>query len=251
MAPVVLFSVIFLASLLLTMVGLGGGLIFAPLFVVLEYPLSTAVSVSLFLNGIAAISATITYFHAKMVDLKSGLPLIVTSTLVAPLGALLTNRIEPRLFTAVLALVILLAAGRMIFSKRPPTQTMVLISTTRRVIGGGIIGLVIGTMAGFLGIGGGLFVVPLLIYILKMPTKIAAATSLFVVVFSSFSGFLAHISLAEINWRFILVAAIFSFVGGQIGSRIMIQKLKSRSIRVLFGFVLLLFSANLFQKTFM
>ena len=94
MTPVLLYGIIFLSSLVLTMVGLGGGLIFSPLFVLLEYPLTTAVSVSLFLNGIAALSASITYFRKKMVDVQTGLPLIVASTLSAPLGALLTTRIS-------------------------------------------------------------------------------------------------------------------------------------------------------------
>jgi uncharacterized membrane protein YfcA len=53
-------------------------------------------------------------------------------------------------------------------------------------------------MAGLLGIGGGVFIVPLLIYVLRMPTKTSAATSIFIVVFSSFSGFIAHISLASV-----------------------------------------------------
>jgi uncharacterized membrane protein YfcA len=61
----ILFPVIFTASFILTMVGLGGGLIFAPLFILLEFPVSTAVSASLFLNGIAALAAAITYFRKK------------------------------------------------------------------------------------------------------------------------------------------------------------------------------------------
>jgi len=250
MSMLLLLGVIFLSSLILTMVGLGGGLIFAPLFVLLGFPLTTAVSASLFLNGIAALSAAITYFRAKMVEVKIGLPLILSSTLAAPIGALLTHRIDVRLFSGILALVIIIAALRMIFAKKPTAREPAAVSTPRRIWGGGIIGIAIGLLAGLLGIGGGVFIVPLLIYILKIPTKIAAATSIFVVVFSSFSGFLAHISMATTNWRFILVAAVFSFAGGQIGSRIMAEKLKGRSVRVIFGFVLLAFSAKLIQKNF-
>ncbi|MBW1703126.1 MAG: sulfite exporter TauE/SafE family protein, partial [Deltaproteobacteria bacterium] len=79
MPLVLLLGIIFLASFILTMVGLGGGLVFSPLFVLLKFPVTTAVSASLFLNGIAAMSAAITYFRKKMVDVKIGLPLIVTS----------------------------------------------------------------------------------------------------------------------------------------------------------------------------
>ena len=146
-----------------------------------------------------------------------------------------------------MALVILLAAVRMLFSKKRES-TGNHIGEMRRIIGGGCIGAVIGVMAGLLGIGGGVFIVPLLIYILKMPTKKAAATSIFIVVFSSFSGFIAHISLAAADWRFILFAAIFSFAGGQLGSRIMVEKIKSRTVRQIFGVALIIFSIKLIQK---
>lgn len=251
MNPAALYIVIFLSSFILTMVGLGGGLIFAPLFVILGYSLSTAVATSLLLNGIAALSAAITYWRSKMVDVRTGLPLIVSSALAAPIGALATNRINIRLFTGILALVIILAALRMILARKPAAREPADISTARRVLGGGTIGVAVGLLAGLLGIGGGVFIVPLLIYVLRTPTKIAAATSTFIVVFSSFSGFAAHISLAEMDWGFTFFAAVLSFAGGQAGSRMMTQKLKGRTIRVIFGLVLLAFSAKLFQKTFM
>lgn len=247
MSTSLLLVIIFLASFILTMVGLGGGLVFSPLFVLLGFPVTTAVSASLFLNGIAAFSAAITYFRKKMVDVKTAIPLLLTSTLAAPFGAMLTGVIDIRVFSGILALVIFLAAMRMIFSGKVEggaTETVV----KGRVVGGGAIGIVIGLMAGLLGIGGGVFIVPLLIYVLKMPTKSAAATSIFIVVFSSFSGFIAHISLASTDWKFILPAAIFSFAGGQFGSRIMSEKLKGSAVRRIFGIFLLLFFLKLLQK---
>jgi uncharacterized membrane protein YfcA len=250
MPPLLLCTIIFFASFILTMVGLGGGLIFSPLFVLLGFPVTTAVSASLFLNGIAAISAAITFFRKKMVDVKIGLPLLITSTLSAPLGAMITAQIDLHTFTGVLSLVIIVAAIRMLLSKKTEAEGTA-VSSARRIIGGGCIGVVIGLMAGLLGIGGGVFIVPLLIYVLKVPTKTAAATSIFIVVFSSFSGFVAHISLADTDWKFILIAAVFSFAGGQLGSRIMAEKLKGRTVRQIFGVVLLLFAFKLIQRAFM
>jgi uncharacterized membrane protein YfcA len=247
---VILFPIIFAASFVLTMVGLGGGLIFSPLFILLQFPIHTAVSASLFLNGIAAISAAITYFRKKMVDVKIGLPLIISSSLFAPLGAYATSRVNLQLFTAILAVVILLAAVRMIFSKKVESEGKK-IATAYKIMGGAVIGMVIGFVAGLLGIGGGVFIVPLLIYVLGVPTKTAAATSIFIVVFSSFSGFIAHVSIAVPDWRFILMAALFSFTGGQLGSRIMAEKLKSRTIRRIFGVVLMVFALKLLQKVFL
>ena len=250
MSLFILFPIIFAASFVLTMVGLGGGLIFSPLFILLQFPIHTAVSASLFLNGIAAISAAITYFRKKMVDVKIGLPLIISSSLFAPLGAYATSKVNLQLFTAILAVVILLAAVRMIFSKKVESEGKK-IATAYKIMGGAVIGMVIGFVAGLLGIGGGVFIVPLLIYVLGVPTKTAAATSIFIVVFSSFSGFIAHVSIAVPDWRFILIAALFSFTGGQLGSRIMAEKLKSRTIRRIFGVVLLVFVLKLLQKVFL
>jgi len=247
MPLLLLLILIFFISLVLTMVGLGGGLIFSPLFVLLKFPISTAVSASLFLNGIAASSAAITYFRKRMIDVKVGLPLLITSTACAPIGAMLTAKTNVQVFSLIMALVIFLAAMRMLFSSRPEA-TEAQISTLRRVMGGGGIGVLIGVMAGLLGIGGGVFIVPLLIYLLKVPTKIAAATSIFIVVFSSFSGFLTHISIASPDWKFILTAALFSFAGGQLGSRIMAERLKGRTVRQIFGCVLLLFVFKLVQR---
>ena len=114
----ILLIVIFFSSFILTMVGLGGGLIFSPLFVLLDFPKTMAVSASLFLNGIAAASAAYIYIKKKMVDFSVSLPLIITSSLGAPLGALTTHRINLKLFMGIMAVVIFLAALRMLFSKQ-------------------------------------------------------------------------------------------------------------------------------------
>lgn len=247
MPLILLLVIIFSASLILTMVGLGGGLIFSPLFVLLNFPKTMAVSASLFLNGIAAASAAVVYIRKKMVDFSVSIPLIVTSTIAAPLGALVTRKIDLKVFLTIMAVVIFLAAFRMLFSKEIKGRQIEL-TRLRSIAAGGIIGLVIGFMAGLLGIGGGVFIVPLLIFFLNVPIKTAAASSIFIVCFSSFSGFIAHASLSAVDWKFVLLAALFSFTGGQIGSRIMAEKLKGRTVRIIFGIVLLAFSIKLFHR---
>ncbi len=247
MSLVFLLLIIFSASLILTMIGLGGGLIFSPLFVLLNFSKAMAVSASLFLNGIAAISAATVYVRKKMVDFSVAVPLIVTASLGAPLGALTTHRVNTRIFVSIMAGVIFLAAMRMLFSGQLKEEA-VEISQKRRIIGGGLIGLVIGFISGLLGIGGGVFVVPLLIYFIKVPTRTAAASSIFIVCFSSTSGFITHASISVLDWKFILLAALFSFSGGQIGSRIMAEKLKGKTIRRMFAVVLLIFCAKLIQR---
>ena len=101
-----------------------------------------------------------------------------------------------------------------------------------------------------LGIGGGVFIVPLLIYALKTPIKIAAASSTFIVCFSSLTGFLGYASLQALDWRFILPAALACLAGGQAGSRLMSARMKGRSIRTIFSLVLFALCAKLLHQCF-
>ncbi len=228
---------IFFIALILTMVGLGGGLIFSPLFVILGFAKTDAASASLFLNLIAAASAAYTYSRKKMVDFSLAIPLIVSSGLAAPIGSFLNSRVDKTPFMITMSIVLALAGCRMLMT--PPKQANdVIVSPFKKIIGGLGIGVCIGLMGGFLGIGGGVFVVPLLIYVLKTPTKIAAASSTFIVCFSSLTGFLGYAVMEPINWNFILPAAVASFAGGLAGARIMSTHLKGRTIRIIFSLIL-------------
>ena len=242
----VLLFAIFLIALVLTMVGLGGGLLFSPLFALLGFEKSMVASTSLFLNLAGAASAASIYLRRGMIDYPVALPLLAGG-LTAPLGALANQHIDTKTFTLILAIVVLFGALRMLFSPKGQVQEQQG-SNLGRAVGSGAIGLAIGFMSGLLGIGGGVFIVPLLIYVLKVPTKTAAASNTLVVCFSSLSGFASHAAMSSINWPFILLAALFSFAGGQVGSRLMAEKLQGRTVRLIFVAVLFLMSARLLYK---
>lgn len=244
-----LAGAIFLISLLLTMVGLGGGLIFSPLFVLLGMAKAEAASASLFLNLIAAASAAYTYSRKKMVDFSLAIPLIIASSLAAPIGSYLNVHLDIKPFLLIMAGVLTLAGLRMLLPPPVPVDNTN-IKAAQKIVGGIAIGACIGLLGGLLGIGGGVFVVPLLIYVLKTPTKIAAASSTFIVCFSSLTGFLGYVSMEQINWAFILPAAVASFIGGLAGARIMTTRLKGRSIRVMFSCLLFLLTIKMLHQFF-
>jgi uncharacterized membrane protein YfcA len=244
---VILIIGIFLIALVLTMVGLGGGLIFSPLFLILGFAKSEAASASLFLNFVAAASAAYTYSRKKMVDFSLAVPLIISSSLAAPAGSYLNGYIDPKPFIIIMAVVLAMAGVRMLMS--PPAEIAAIsMGRSRKIVGGICIGSCIGLLGGLLGIGGGVFIVPLLIYILKVPTKIAAASSTFIVCFASLTGFLGYVSMGPVNWGFILPAAVASFAGGLVGARIMSSWLKGKSIRLIFSLILFLLCAKLIHQ---
>jgi len=244
-----LVGTIFLISFVLTMVGLGGGLIFSPLFVILGFAKSQAASISLFLNLIAAASAAFAYARKKMVDFSLSLPLIISSSLAAPIGSFLNVRIDLKPFLIIMSVVLAMAGIRMFMTPAPDNGNCEL-SPAKKMTGGIVIGAFIGLMGGLLGTGGGVFIVPLLIYVLKTPTKVAAASSTFIVCFSSLTGFMGYASMSEINWKFMLPAAIASFLGGQAGARVMSSRLKGKSIRMMFSVILFILCAKLLHQAF-
>jgi uncharacterized membrane protein YfcA len=245
-----LIGVVFGISFVLTMVGLGGGLIYSPFFLILGMAKSQAAPASLFLNLVAAASAAYMYSQKKMVDFSLSIPLIISSSLTAPMGAYLNIRIKPEPFLIIMSAVLALAGIRMLFSSGNKATGAAITPTTTKVGGGIGIGACIGFMGGLLGIGGGVFVVPLLIYVLKTPTKIAAASSTFIVCFSSLTGFLGYASMAEMNWGFLLPAALACLAGGRIGAKIMSARMPEKYIHLIFSGILFVMCAKLLHQSF-
>jgi uncharacterized membrane protein YfcA len=100
------------------------------------------------------------------------------------------------------------------------------------------------------GLAGGVFFVPLLIYILKINPKEAVATSFLVIVFSSLSGFSGYFLRGAANLSLVLPLFIFVFLGAQLGSRLMLTRLSGTQVKKLFGILLLIIVLRLLRDIF-
>ncbi len=244
-----LYPLIFVSSFVLSMAGLGGGLIFAPLFLLVGFAQSSAVASSLLLNALAATTASYVYIRKRMVDFSLSIPLVISSGLAAPIGAMCTRWVDESVFLSVMSVVLFLAAVRMMFVGGVAGQgTRAHVWSLSRVLQASFLGLVIGFMAGMLGIGGGIFVVPLLIYLLQVNPRTAAATTAFIVCFSSYAGFATHVAVTPLDWKFLVMAGIFSSAGGLAGSRLMSSRLSGAFVRKLFALVLFFLSLHLMYQ---
>jgi uncharacterized membrane protein YfcA len=242
--------VIFLLAFIFSMLGLGGAMLYIPVFHWSGFDFkSVAIPTGLLLNGITALSAAIYYMRAKMVDIRGSMPLIITSFVGAPVGAYFTRFFPTRTLILLFALAMVFAGGRMLVtSGRADKEEMV--PYTWRLLLMGIGGFFIGFIAGLLGVGGGFLFVPMML-IIGYKTKQAAATSSFVVIFSSFSGFAGHIAEGHFHWPLMVATAIAVTIGSQIGAKVMKERMKARWIKQMFAVVLLGVAVKLLWKLLM
>ena len=239
MDVIIIAVIIFFLAVLFSMLGLGGSLVYVPLFYWLGIDMLIAIPTALLLNGITSSSAAITYYRKKMIDLQVAAPFALTSIIGAPLGAYFTKFISTEILLWILSIVLIFAGARMLlFGKKGANNVST--STTdkkNRSIIGIVLGFGIGFFAGLLGLGGGVFIVPILTA-LGFETKRASATSAFIVLFSSFSGFFGHLTTGHLDMTLMIYTAIAAFIGGQVGSHLMHSKMRSETIKQMFGVVL-------------
>ncbi|MEJ2683787.1 MAG: sulfite exporter TauE/SafE family protein [Candidatus Sulfobium sp.] len=241
--------VILVLAFIFSMIGLGGAMLYVPVFHWLGFDFKTeAIPTGLLLNGITAVSAAIVYFRAKMVDVKGSVPLIVSSFLGAPVGAYLTKMVSTRMLILLFAVSMIFAGGRMLLTANRPEKTGTMEPRTRFLLMGAG-GFFIGMIAGLLGVGGGFLFVPMMLA-MGYPTKRAAATSSFVVIFSSFSGFAGHLAEGHFNWALMFFTTIGVIIGSQIGAQVMKEKMKAKWIKQIFAVVLLGVAVKLLLKLY-
>ncbi|MCD6166143.1 sulfite exporter TauE/SafE family protein [bacterium] len=239
--PVVVFGVAFLFSML----GLGGGQLYVPIFYWLGMDLKAeAIPLSLLLNFVTQLSAVTTYLRHKLVEVVAGMPLIATMLVFPFVGAYFTRWISARTIILIFAVLLIAVAVQTISGWRPGSG---IFTPRQKVIIGLVAGSFIGFIVGLLGRGGGSFVVPTLLLIGFAPKR-AAATSSFVVTFSALSGFLGHVSTGHINWWLALIGASAAVLGSQLGSRLMARKMKGRTLKIIFAVVLILIGIQLIVK---
>jgi uncharacterized membrane protein YfcA len=240
-------AIILLLALLFSMLGLGGAMLYVPLLHAFGYDFkSVAIPTGLLLNGITVLSASVVYLRAGMVDIKGAIPLAIAAAAGAPAGAYLTERVPNDTLILMFAGCMVVAGGFMLRnSARPDKERLLPLKTRMLWMTFGGIG--VGMVSGLLGIGGGFLFVPMMMA-LGYPVKQAAATSAFVVIFPSFTGFAGHVAGGHFNVPLMAAATVAVIAGSQIGARLMKEKMKAAWIKKMFAGVLLAVSVKLFLK---
>jgi len=102
-----------------------------------------------------------------------------------------------------------------------------------------LIGLFAGTLSGFIGIGGGVIIVPALIYILGLTQHQATGTSLFILAMPVvFLGVINYAKTQNVNWTYGFIIASTFVIGGYFGSKLSL-KTNPAIVKLIFGIIMI------------
>ena len=238
--------IFFIIAFVFSMLGMGGSQLYIPILYWMGMDFKTeAIPLGMLLNVVNSSSAAITYGQRKLINWRVAVPFAAAMIVFAPVGVWLNVQLPVKPLLIFFALFTAAAAVLMLSGWKPKAGDM---SPRGRVALGLSAGSGLGLVAGLIGRGGGSFVVPLL-YIAGLEAKMAAATSAFVVTCSGASSFVSHITTAaQPQWGVWLACVLAVLAGSQLGSRLMAGRMKSRSVKIVFGAVLLGVAALILVK---
>jgi len=112
----------------------------------------------------------------------------------------------------------------------------------------GLIGIVSGIASGLFGVGGGIVMVPAMVFFLKMDIKVAVGTSLAVIIPTALMGTYKHLSLGNVDWKVALSLAPTAVLGGYVGAWLTTHISSGNLKRAFGGFIILVGFRLLFGK---
>ncbi len=255
------------------MFGVGGGFLITPLLFFVGIPPAVAVATSANQIVASSISGVLAHLRRRTVDLRMGTVLLVGGLVGAAFGIWIFNILREMgqvdLLVSLCYVVFLGIIGGLMFieslnairkarsGKSGPRRrhnwihalplkmkfrtSGLYISVFPPVL----VGVLVGILAAVMGVGGGFIMVPAMIYLLGMPTKVVVGTSLFQIIFVTAFTTLLH---ATTNYTVDLLLAVLLLVGGVIGAQIGTRMggfLKAEQLRILLAALVLLVCGKL------
>ena len=264
------FAVAILIGIIAAMVGIGGGALMVPIMVLLlGVEPHQAVGTSLHVIILTATSSTIAYYMQRRIDFKVGLLMPMMTIPGSILGAYTTKFISPKGLVGVFGLFLMLIAVKMMTSKgktgknerKDPSRefsgdegTRTLVDRDGKVFRyrprlkeGLLLGFLAGYASGFLGIGGGALMVPILNLVVGLPIHLAVATSMFIMIFSATFGAATHFLMGNLVPEYVVLLGAGVILGAQTGARIA-KRLRASKLRTAFAIVLMFTGLRMLLK---
>jgi len=257
-----------IVGILSGMFGVGGGFLMTPLLFFIGIPPAVAVATEANQIVASSFSGVLAHLRRKTVDIKMGLVLQAGGLVGSGLGIIVFNYLKALgqvdLLVKIFYVVFLGAIGGLMFvesintlrhsskgrtpAKRrkhnwvhnlPFKMKFRVSGLYISVIPPLLVGMAVGVLAAIMGGGGGFIMVPAMIYLLGMPTKVVVGTSLFQIIFvTAFTTMLHATTNHTVDIALALLLLIGGVIGAQIGTRIGV-KLKAEQLRILLAIMVL------------
>jgi uncharacterized membrane protein YfcA len=238
--------------------GGGGGVLAVPALVyVVGQSAQDATAGSVVIVGITAVVGVLVRVRSGHVRWRSGLALGAVGIPSAALGTLVNQRVaEPVLLLSFAALTVLAAVALVLDARRDPVEPDAAVPTGAR---GGVAvaappavaspvdlavkivvcGAAVGFLTGFLGVGGGFLMVPVLVIVLRMPMCHAVGTSLLIIAINSVAAFTTRAGVAGFDWA-VLVPFTVTAVAGSFLGKLVCERLSGATLQRAFAVMLVL-----------
>lgn len=237
-----IMALFIIVAFLYSSVGHGGASGYLAVLSFFAFHPAEMASTALILNLIVAGTATISFMRKKHFSWELAWPFVVTSVPASFLGGMI--RISAQSYTVLLAVVLLLAAGRLVLNLRSADSADVPLRIPSRwiamLIGGGI-----GLLSGVVGVGGGIFLSPLIMLMGWANAKTTAAISAVFILVNSLAGLGGRAVGSTLAVGSLLPFIAAAFVGGYLGSHFGSSKYSNLALRRLLALVLVIASVKL------
>jgi uncharacterized protein len=248
----ILSTLIFFAiAVVYSIVGLGGSSSYLAVMVLMDVPQHLIPKIALTCNLIVVTAGSYHFGRAGYFSTKVLLPFAASSVPVAFVAATFT--LSREIFVIVLAVTLLLAGLRLLLTPRIAGRAMAELPAGTVWRWGLPLGAVLGAIAGIVGMGGGIFLAPLLTILRWGTAREIAATAAGFVMVTSVAALAGHLikssDMFEFGSYIYLYPAVL--IGGLIGSRLGARRLSVGVVRGLTAVLVLFVSANLFHQVFM
>jgi len=242
MNEIVTLSILFfLIAILYSSVGFGGGSSYLAILVLAGADIFILRSTALMCNIIVVSGGTYFFIREGHLNVRQAIVLVGFSVPFAFIGGYLP--IKTKIIFILLGL-ILFVASFLLWVKKPEIKSG---GNSKRISEPATAGSFIGLISGMVGVGGGIFLSPVLHFLKWDTSRNIAAMASFFILCNSIAGLAGQWTQnsinIDLNWAWPLLVAVFA--GGQIGSRLAIRKFNQQTIRRLTAVVIMVASIKI------